>query len=92
MSKVKASEFFDAQNECVILLESLQLTAEYASKLLGFVAVRREDDKDNIISLQPCSHEHFENLQKFAKQLSSYSDRFNNKLNMFKNVVDNVDE
>lgn len=92
MSKVKAGEFFDAQNECIVLLESLQIIAEYAGKLLGFVAVRREDDENNIISLQPCSHEHFENLQKVAKQLSSYSDRFNNKLNTFKKVVDTVEE
>jgi len=92
MSKAKASEFFDAQNECVVLLESIQILSDYASKLLEFVAVRREDDDDNIISLQPCSREHFENLQKVAKQLSSYSDRFNNKLNIFKNVVDTVEE
>ena len=89
---LKASEFCDAQNECIILLDSLQLMTDHISKLFGFINIQSEDDDGTINSLMPYSDEHFENLQKAAKQLSSYSDRFINKLNAFKLVLDKLNK
>lgn len=88
---VKFSEFVDVMNECVVLLESLQMMSDHASKLIGFVGIDKEDENDMILSLQPCTVEHFENLQKTAKQISSYADRFGNKLQAFKKVIDAVE-
>ena len=89
---VKFSEFVGVMNECVTLLESVQMMSDHANKLLGFIGIDKEDENDMILSLQPCTVEHFENLQKTSKQISSYADRFGNKLLNLKNVIDAVDD
>jgi hypothetical protein len=88
---LKASEFCNAQNECVTLLESLDMTTEYASKLIGFISWANVTDDDEITQMQPMAEEHFNNLVKVAKQLSSYAYRFNNKLKECKEVIDQID-
>lgn len=84
---VKASEFCNAQNECFILLDSLETTTDYADKLLKFVGFADVDNDDNILKMTPLAEEHFNNLVKVAKQLSSYADRFNNKLPQLKKIL-----
>lgn len=88
---LKASEFCNVQNECVTLLESLDMTTEYASKLIGFISWANVTDDDEITQMQPMAEEHFNNLVKVAKQLSSYADRFSNKLKDFKEVIELID-
>lgn len=87
---VKCGEFFDAQNECIAVLTSMQVMVDYASKLIDFVSVKRDDEDENVAELQPCSEDHLDNLMKVSKQLSSYSDKFNNKLSKFKKIVERV--
>jgi len=87
---VKFNEFCSVHSECCVLLDSLESTTNYASKLLGFIGVTDEDEDDNVTKLQHLSVEHLENLQRIAKQLSSYADRFANKLHSLKEVVDRV--
>ena len=82
------NEFYDAQTECSILLETLRTTANYANDLIGFISVKRVDDEDNILELQSYSKESLDNLQKIARQMSSYADRFNAKLNKLKSITD----
>lgn len=89
---VKDVDFYDAQSECIILLSSIRMVAEYADRLIGFVSVSHEDEDGNVLKLAPCAEEHFATLQKTAKQLSSYSDRFNNKLLGLKKVIDHVND
>lgn len=88
---LKASEFCNVQNECVTLLESLDIIADYASKLIGFISWAHVDDNDEITQMQPMAEEHFNNLVKVAKQLSSYADRFSNKLKDFREVIELID-
>ncbi len=89
---VTIEDYCDAQNECSVLLDSLDVTVNYASKLLGFTGIHKEDDNGNVTELQPCACEHFESLLKTAKQISSYSDRLTNKLLQFKKVIDRIQE
>lgn len=88
MGHLKASKFCNVQNECVTLLESLEVATNYANKLIGFVAWSDVDDDDNITQMQPMAEEHFDNLVKLSKQLSSYADRFGNKLKEFRDVLE----
>lgn len=88
---VTVNEFYKAQDECVTLLESIEITAKHASNLMGFVGFKQEDDHGVITEMQPMYKEHFDNLQKSSRLLSSYSDRFINKLNQFKEVLDKID-
>jgi hypothetical protein len=88
---VTTNDFCDVQSECVILLESLQSCSEYADRLLGFVCTDKIDDSTGeILSLQPLAEEHFENLLKTAKQISSFADRFNNKLNQLNKLIKKI--
>ena len=87
---VTIEEYCDAQNECSVLLESLEMAVDYAGKLIGFTGIHKEDDNGNVIELQPCASEHFESLVKTAKQISSYSDRLINKLALFKTVIKHI--
>ena len=87
---VTIEEYVRCQNECSVLLESLEMTISHASRLIGFTDVLSEDDNGNVTELRPCASEHFENLVKTAKQISSYSDRLINKLALFKNAIERV--
>ena len=89
---VTIEDYSRCQNECSVLLESLEMTISHASRLIGFTDVLKEDDNGNVIELRPCASEHFENLVKTAKQISSYSDRLINKLALFKNAIENVSD
>ena len=86
-------QFCSLQNEVSTLLDSLQTTSEYASKLLRFVFYSDDFDNDTgeIKSLTPCAVEHFENLQKVAKQTSSFADRFCASLNKFKALITEIE-
>lgn len=88
---VTALEFYNTQDECVTLLESIEITAKHISNLMGFVGFKQEDEHEVITKMQPMYKEHFESLQKSSRLLSSYSDRFINKLNQFKEVLDKID-
>lgn len=87
---VKEDEFWNVQNECVIMLDSINVLSDYASKLLGFVSIKSEDENGNITQLQPCTMEHFANLYNTATQVSSYSDRFINKLNALSKILNKI--
>lgn len=87
---VTIEEYIRCQNECSVLLESLEMTISHASRLIGFTDVLSEDDNGNVTELRPCASEHFENLVKTAKQISSYSDRLINKLTLFKSAIERV--
>lgn len=89
---VTIEEYSRCQNECSVLLESLEMAVNHASRLIGFTDVLNEDDNGNVIELRPYASEHFENLVKTAKQISSYSDRLINKLALFKNVIERVSD
>lgn len=84
----KVTEFYDVKAECSILLETLRSTADYANDLIGFISVKRVDDEDNILELQSYSKESLDNLQRIARQMSSYADRFNAKLSKLKSITD----
>ena len=89
---VTVDQFCRIQTEVDVLLTSLQATSEYASKLLGFVAYNDfSNDTGEIKSLMPCAIEHFENLQKVAKQTSSLADRFCTSLNKLKSTISEID-
>lgn len=88
---VTVGEFYKVQNECAVLLESLKVTTEYAHNLLNFVHFRCDNDNEEIIEMQPLYKEHLDNLQSSVRQLSSLSDRLNNKLQQFKSVLDKLD-
>lgn len=87
---ITLDKFCDIQNDCNVLIDALDVTVNYAGKLLGFTGIYKQDDYGNPTELQPYAAEHFDNLQKAAKQISSYADRLNNKLNAFKNAIDQV--
>ena len=89
---VTIEEYVRCQNECSVLLESLEMTISHASRLIGFTDVLNEDDNGNVTELRPCASEHFENLVKTAKQISSYSDRLINKLALFKSAIERVSD
>ena len=89
---VTIEDYLRYQNECSVLLESLEMTVSHASRLIGFTDVLNEDDNGNVIELRPYASEHFENLASTAKQISSYSDRLINKLALFKNVIEQVSD
>ena len=89
---VTIEEYVRCQNECSVLLESLEMAISHASRLIGFTDVLNEDDNGNVIELRPYASEHFENLVKTAKQISSYSDRLINKLALFRNAIENVSD
>ena len=89
---VTIEEYSRCQNECSVLLESLEMAVSHAGRLIGFTDVLKEDDNGNVIELRPCASEHFENLVKTAKQISSYSDRLINKLALFKNAIELVSD
>ena len=89
---VTIEEYLRCQTECSVLLESLEIAVSHASRLIGFTDVLNEDDNGNVIELRPCASEHFENLVRTAKQISSYSDRLINKLALFKNVIEHVSD
>ena len=89
---VNIEEYSRCQNECSVLLESLEMTISHASRLIGFTDVLNEDDNGNVIELRPYASEHFENLVKTAKQISSYSDRLINKLALFRNAIELVSD
>ena len=87
---VTIEEYSRCQNECSVLLESLEMTVSHACRLIGFTDVLNEDDNGNVIELRPYASEHFENLVKTAKQISSYSDRLINKLALFRNAIEHI--
>lgn len=87
---VTIEEYLRCQNECSALLESLEMNVSHASRLISFTDVLNEDDDGNVIELRPYANEHFENLVKTAKQISSYSDRLINKLALFKSSIERV--
>ena len=89
---VTIEEYVRCQNECSVLLESLETAVSYAGRLIGFTDLLNEDDNGNVIELRPYASDHFENLVKTAKQISSYSDRLINKLLLFKNVIERVSD
>ena len=89
---VTIEEYLRCQNECSALLESLEMTVSHASRLIGFTDVLNEDDNGNVIELRPYASEHFENLVKTAKQISSYSDRLVNKLELFRNAIEHISD
>lgn len=89
---VTIEEYLRYQNECSALLESLEMNVSHASRLIGFTDVLNEDDNGNVIELRPYASEHFENLVKTAKQISSYSDRLINKLALFRNAIESISD
>lgn len=89
---VKVNDYCDAMNQCGVLLDSLTMMVEHSSKLLGFTSWDRSDDDDNVTRLEPMAKEHFENLVRAGKQISSYADRLNNKIRDYKNVIDLVED
>ena len=84
-------QFIDFHKECNIIIHSIRMNIDYAERLLDFIIPLKEDDKDCITQFQPLTQEHFATLNKTAKQLSSLSDRFNNKLSYLKKFIDEVD-
>ena len=88
---VKVQDYCDAMNQCGVLLDSLTMMVDHASKLLGFTSWDRSDEDDNITRLEPMAVEHFDNLARAAKQISSYADRLNNKIRDYKNTIDLVE-
>lgn len=89
---VTIEDYLRCQNECSVILESLEMTVSHASRLIGFTDVLNEDDNGNVIELRPYASEHFENLVKTAKQISSYSDRLVNKLALFRNAIESISD
>ena len=89
---VTIEDYLRCQNECSVLLESLEMTVSHASRLIGFTDVLNEDDNGNVIELRPYASDHFENLVKTAQQISSYSDRLINKLALLKNAIKHVSD
>lgn len=87
---VKVNDYCDAMNQCGVLLDSLTMMVEHSSKLLGFTSWDRSDEDENVTRLEPMAKEHFENLVRAGKQISSYADRFNNKLSQLKKVIESV--
>lgn len=89
---VTVDQFCSLRTEVNILLNSLQTTSEYASKLLSYISYNDDFDNDTseIKSLMPCTVEHFENLQKVAKQTSSFADRFCSSLNKLKALITEI--
>ena len=75
-----------------MLLESLETAVSHASRLIGFTDVLNEDDNGNVIELRPYASDHFEDLVKTARQISSYSDRLINKLALLKNAIQHVSD
>ena len=89
---VTIEDYLRCQNECSVLLESLEMAVSYAGRLIGFTDVLNEDDNGNVIELRPYASDHFENLVKTAQQISSYSDRLINKLALLKNAIKHVSD
>lgn len=89
---VTIEEYVRCQNECSVLLESLDTAVSHASRLIGFTDVLNEDDNGNVIELRPYASDHFEDLVKTARQISSYSDRLINKLALLKNAIQHVSD
>lgn len=89
---VTIEDYLRCQNECSALLESLEMAVSHACRLIGFTDVINEDDNGNVIELRPYASEHFENLVKTAKQISSYSDRLINKLALFRNAIESISD
>lgn len=89
---VTIEEYVRCQNECSVLLESLDTAVSHASRLIGFTDVLNEDENGNVIELRPYASDHFEDLVKTARQISSYSDRLINKLALFKNAIKNISD
>ena len=89
---VTIEDYSRRQNECSALLESLEMAVSHACRLIGFTDVINEDDNGNVIELRPYASEHFENLVKTAKQISSYSDRLINKLALFRNAIESISD
>ena len=89
---VTIEEYTRSQIECSVLLESLETAVSHASRLIGFTDVLNEDDNGNVIELRPYASDHFEDLVKTARQISSYSDRLINKLALFRNAIQHVSD
>ena len=89
---VTIEEYTRCQIECSVLLESLETAVSHASRLIGFTDVLNEDDNCNVIELRPYASDHFEDLVKTARQISSYSDRLINKLALLKNAIQHVSD
>lgn len=89
---VTIEDYLRCQNECSVLLESLEVNVSHASRLISFTDVINEDDNGNVIELRPYASDHFENLVKTAKQISSYSDRLIYKLALFRNAIENISD
>lgn len=89
---VTIEEYTRCQIECSVLLESLETAVSHASRLIGFTDVLNEDDNGNVIELRPYASDHFEDIVKTARQISSYSDRLINKLALLKNAIKNISD
>ena len=89
---VTIEDYLRCQNECSVLLESLEVNVSHASRLISFTDVINEDENGNVIELRPYASDHFENLVKTAKQISSYSDRLIYKLALFRNAIENISD
>ena len=84
---MKSCEFYEELSTCSSILDTISVEAEYADKMMSHLSVLREDDNGNIVSMSAYTDDHLASLQRTAKQLSSYADRFSSKLSLLvKNI------
>lgn len=87
---ITPDEFQDTLNECDRILISIKIISEYSISLLGNVdwhKITEVDNKEFISTLAPCSEDHLKSLVNNAKRLSSYSDKFSNKINQLNKLI-----
>ena len=79
---MKEQEFYNLNGDLAPYLEHLNYNVDQASKLLGllFILYNQTDDKGNIASLPDFNKDALNQLVATAKRLSSYADKFQNKV------------
>ena len=75
-------KFYNLNEDLAQYLDHLDYNVDQAGKLLGLLfTLHHTDDGDYITSLPECNKDALNQLVSTAKRLSSYADKFQNKVN-----------
>jgi uncharacterized protein (DUF2225 family) len=82
-------DFYSYQNMIAPYIDHLEYTIDQVSKLSGllFTLYGNVDDKGNITSFSDFNKEALTKLINASKSLSSYADKFQNKINELSKVL-----
>lgn len=78
---MKIQEFYNLNGDLAPYLDHLDYNVDQAGKLLGLLFTLYNEDCEDITSLPEFNRDALNQLINTAKRLSSYADKFQNKVN-----------